>query len=80
MAKMDISNVLSGFEYLYMEAYRADDDVDWFDRGLTVYEIVAQTGATEFLGNLVKARGDFFTSDREVAALGEAIYRVITEQ
>lgn len=80
MGKIDIANVLSGFEYLYMEAYRADDDVDWFDRGLIIYEIVAQTGATEFLGKLVAFRGDFFTSDREVAALGEAIYRVITEQ
>ena len=80
MSKMDISNVLSGFEYLYVEAYQANDDVDWYDRGLVIYEVVAQTGATEFLGDLVKARGDFFTSDREVAALGEAIYRVVTEQ
>ena len=72
----DMSNLMSGFCALYDEAYAANDEVEWFDRGLGVYEIVAQTrGAV--LTDFVKMRGDFLSSDRECAAFGEAVYRIV---
>lgn len=72
----DMSNLYAGFNALYDEAYEASDEVEWFDRGLGVYEIVAQTRG-EVLKDFVKMRGDFLTSDRECAAFGETVYRMV---
>ena len=49
------------------------DEVEWYDDMLELYEDYIIKECNPLVGALVTERGDFFTSDRECAALAMAL-------
>lgn len=74
-SKNNIKGIVDLMGDLYDEAYNAYDRVDWYNRGMFVWDVLFAT-ESPLIGEVARARHDVMSSDRECAAFGEAVARL----
>ena len=71
-----VSGIIDTMNDLYDEAYEAYDKVEWYDRGMFTWDIMFTT-ESPLIREVAQARHDCMSSDRECAAFGEAVLRLM---
>lgn len=71
-----VDTIVDTMNDLYDEAYEARDEVEWYERGMLAWAVLFAT-ESPLIRDVARVRHDVISSDRECAAFGEAVLRLM---